>query len=1159
MSETKNEYIKKGIAVALTAASMASIAAAVVNSETNAAPNNGPAASAGENKEEKLPATPATRDYAALEGVFTASTGTVNKGDLVDWTGDTAYKPGVADAYWLQVDLGQSRDISSVSIKFLQNANVDGFVQYTNDDGASKDPASKAWTDFSRLDGASGAFNAKAGKVVKARFIRVLVNKTSVANNAPAGTKAEDVAGVADFQVNAGTVYAQGFETKGLEKVSQTHYGDSYEFTTKATTPGADVNYDTTGTSPAFQLTKGKTDADGTTHWTLKVVASTAGTEQPVVIKNTIIKEAGAAQDIVGQKVSSWAYAKSVALSATEGNQTLFIGDTANDGKGASLAYAVAGEDGQPASQDVEIVSDNPDVVAINAVNVKDDRTGKETTRYYAQGKSVGTAHVTVTAKDSRKGTVVNHVLNFESQYQSATGFTDIKAPSEITLGAEGGNKITAKVTPEDTADQNITFASSDEKTLTVDADGNLTPHVEGLGDGDSKTVTVTATAPVTTVGETPKTFSVDITVKRPAVASVVLETGLKDGTITLGDDTEKGLAVNATVSPEFANTGLTWASSNEKVATVDNAGNVKFTGEPGFVAITATSAHGAGGASVVGTAGISVVRPAVTAISAYDAADKDMKPVSKLDWVAGEGRTVDLNVAATPKYASNDVYWITGNAAVASVDATTGVVKQGSEAGTTTITAVSTENGKVQARVDVNVAKPAASKITVTLPDGVDASNVETGSAFRLGVDVEPAGADADVVWSSSDPTVATVSENGIVTALKAGKATITATAKADGGTGSVATFGADGKAVSGSVDLNVVESSADVLKSYEATYTGKDGDTVKVAGFDASKDGEFTLPAGTDLSTLKIAKATGEDAPAVDVKTVYVGKDGNEVEDAKDATGATITITDGKTTTTQKFTLDEDAAAKTWTVTLKNNNGAPDSTYKVKDGEALKLISAPVWSGHEFLGVYTTEDFQDGTQFKFGDTKVNSDLTLYVKWSGTDAGNTGDDDGSDTSAFTADELAALKDVNAEYEKDGAKVPVDGFDPTADGSYTINGDISSLRVFGFPDNWDADIAYSRDGKEAKSADADAAVVTLKAPSGASVRYSFTEEPAAADNAANKGADSTTVAADQKGAGDTAGNADKTLAKTGAAAGIVAAISAGLASAGLFIKRRLSH
>lgn len=174
-----------------------------------------------------VPATAPTQNYAK-QGTFTASTGTVNAKDVTG--GGDGYKPGTADSYWLQVDLGKARDLSSVAITFLKDANVTGFVQYTNDASASTNPSSKAWTDFAKLDGATGTFTAKAGNVVKARFVRVLVNKTELDAKAPAGTKAEDVAGITDFQVNAATVYATGFETKGLENVSQTHYGDHIEF-----------------------------------------------------------------------------------------------------------------------------------------------------------------------------------------------------------------------------------------------------------------------------------------------------------------------------------------------------------------------------------------------------------------------------------------------------------------------------------------------------------------------------------------------------------------------------------------------------------------------------------------------------------------------------------------------------------------------------------------------------------------------------------------------------------------------------------------------------------------------------------------------------------------------------------------------------------------
>lgn len=764
-----------------------------------------------EGTSKKVQATAPTQDYAK-QGTFTASTGAVNAKDVTG--GGDGYKPGTADSYWLQVDLGKARSLTGVTVKFLANGAATGFVQYTNDEQASKDPASAAWTDFAKFDGTTGTFSAPAGtKVVNARYVRVLVNKTTLDAKAPADAKAESVAGIADFQVDAATVYATGFEVKGLENVSKTHYGDTYEFTTKANPADADVNYDTTGTGSAFNLTKGKTDTDGTTHWTLKVVASTAGVEEPVVINNTEIKEAGAAQKVLDTKMSSWAYAKSVSLAAPESNQTLFIGDTANGGKGASLIASVAGEDGQAAKQDFDVVSNNPSVVAINKVT---DENGY--TRYYAQGKGVGSAQITVTAKDVRKGAVVNHTLNFESKYQSATGFTDIKAPSEITLGASGENKISAKVTPEDTANQNITYKSSDDKTLTVSDDGTLTPHVEGLGNADSKQVTITATAPISAVNETPKTFTKTITVKRPAVTSVKLETGLTNNTITLGDATEKGIAIKATVSPEFSNPEITWASNNAKVATVDNAGNVKFTGEPGFVAITATSTHGNGGAKVVGTASINVVRPAITGLVAYKASDKTQAPVSELDFKLGTDVTpVDLNVKSTPKYADDSVYWLVGDATVANVDAATGLVTPYG-AGSTTVTAVSKVNGTIQARVNVKVTapKPKAETVKLIAPKDFASGDAKVGDEIQLDTVVTPTDVTTPATWSSSDPDVATVSKDGKVTAVKPGKAVITA----------------DVDGVTADYHVNVTDAKSD--------ETAKPGETTKPD--DTDKPGETT-----------------------------------------------------------------------------------------------------------------------------------------------------------------------------------------------------------------------------------------------------------------------------------------------------------------------------
>ena len=61
---------------------------------------------------------------------------------------------------------------------------------------------------------------------------------------------------------------------------------------------------------------------------------------------------------------------------------------------------------------------------------------------------------------------------------------------------------------------------------------------------------------------------------------------------------------------------------------------------------------------------------------------------------------------------------------------------------------------------------------------------NLNTGATETLTATVSPVGAYPNVVWSSSDETVATVSSTGVVTAVAAGSATITATTISGGHT---------------------------------------------------------------------------------------------------------------------------------------------------------------------------------------------------------------------------------------------------------------------------------------------------------------------------------------------------------------------------------------
>ena len=133
------------------------------------------------------------------------------------------------------------------------------------------------------------------------------------------------------------------------------------------------------------------------------------------------------------------------------------------------------------------------------------------------------------------------------------------------------------------------------------------------------------------------------------------------------------------------------------------------------------------------------------------------------------KGASGQLTLTVTPEDFTDEVVWKSSDTAVVTVS-DTGLVKAVG-VGTATI---KVSVGKASASCKVTVLQPVTS---ISL--NRSSLTMEATDTFQLQASVYPSNAaDQRVQWTSSDPAVASVDENGLVTALKKGTATVTAAA---------------------------------------------------------------------------------------------------------------------------------------------------------------------------------------------------------------------------------------------------------------------------------------------------------------------------------------------------------------------------------------------
>jgi len=500
------------------------------------------------------------------------------------------------------------------------------------------------------------------------------------------------------------------------------------------------------------------------------------------------------------------------------------------------------------------------------------------------------------------------------------------KAEASISVG--NSETLTATVAPENAANKALTWASSDEDVATVAPDGTVTAVKAGAatitataadGSGKSAVCKVTVTGDTTPPAHEHRygDWSKDGTNHWHECTDAACPNqseSIKDKAAHIYDDdadttcnvcgyvrtvtpeivpvsqitlnkAETSISVGnsetltATVAPENATVkALTWASSDEDVATVAPDGTVTAV-KAGAATITATAADGSGKSAVCKVTVIADTTPPAHE-HRYGDWSKD-----------GTNHWHECTDAACPEQSES----IKDKAAhIYDDDADT------------------TCNICGYVRTVTPEIIP-VSQITLNKTE----TSISVGNSETLTATVAPENAaNKALTWASSDEAVATVAPDGTVTAVKAGAATITATA-------------ADGSGKSATCTVTVI---GGTTPSQPGGSTGGSSSGSSSGGGGGSssttptKPETATKPDGTKVETVtkpdgtKVETTTGKDGSVTKTETK---KDGSSVTENKAADGSTGTVKTDKNGQTE-------AAAKV------SGKAVEDAK---KNGEAVKV----------------------------------------------------------------------------------------------------------------------------------------------------------------------------------------------------------------------------
>lgn len=312
-------------------------------------------------------------------------------------------------------------------------------------------------------------------------------------------------------------------------------------------------------------------------------------------------------------------------------------------------------------------------------------------------------------------------------------------SPSTYTMSVGETAPLQVAKTPSD-AFATLVWSSSDEKIATVSDSGVVTAVSKGE-------VVITVSS-----GEISATST--ITVEEESTPPETELTNL------ILNPTEKYLEIGTTfqfvvtMSPADATVDLVWSSSNEDVAVVDQEGVVTAKA-PGEATITVTGGN------------VSTTSLVYVELENTELVSLTINPSTHTMKV---GNSVTLNAIKNPIDATDVLTWASSDENIAIVNES-GVVRAVSK-GEVVITVT---NGTISAQSIITIEEPTTELTALSITPASYTMTVD--EKVVLQVTKTPSDSLATLTWSSDNESVATVAQDGTVTAVGVGDAVITVT----------------------------------------------------------------------------------------------------------------------------------------------------------------------------------------------------------------------------------------------------------------------------------------------------------------------------------------------------------------------------------------------